>query len=285
MLGFHYAQTDSTNLLVRRLAMLNFGRPLAVSAVVQTAGRGREGRSWSSPPGGAWFSVGWPLRAAAPIYRTAPLAVGLAVHEALSTILPSTLKLTIKWPNDLLLQNRKVAGILCEMDLSTAKPDSKTEGSIEPPISQVASSSAYPHGLLIVGVGINVNLDPALLGSNLRWPATSVWKELGWKVSVPQLIQCCVDHIENRLTELETSGLSPSMLEAIGQRLSWVGQMVRLQWQGQSVTGCCRGVDEQGFLELWIDGCRKVFDAGEISALSLDDSPMMTRRQEPITIP
>ncbi len=85
----------------------------AVAAREQSAGRGRRGRGWRSPRGGLWVSVVCrPADASAMEHLS--LRVGLAVADALERLLPGLPHLTVKWPNDLLLAGRKVAGILCE---------------------------------------------------------------------------------------------------------------------------------------------------------------------------
>ncbi|HEX9894649.1 MAG TPA: biotin--[acetyl-CoA-carboxylase] ligase [Gemmatimonadales bacterium] len=93
----------------------------AVAAREQTAGRGRRGRSWHSPRGGLWLSVICrPAEASGMEYLS--LRVGLAVADALERLLPGLPRLTVKWPNDLLLGGRKLAGILCEARWESGKP-------------------------------------------------------------------------------------------------------------------------------------------------------------------
>jgi BirA family transcriptional regulator, biotin operon repressor / biotin---[acetyl-CoA-carboxylase] ligase len=84
----------------------------AVVAEAQTGGRGSRGRSWESPPGGLWLSVLYRPSSAAGADLLS-LRLGLAVAEALEAAVPGV-RLAIKWPNDLMLADRKVGGILCE---------------------------------------------------------------------------------------------------------------------------------------------------------------------------
>jgi BirA family biotin operon repressor/biotin-[acetyl-CoA-carboxylase] ligase len=85
----------------------------AIAARVQTAGRGRRGRTWHSPAGGLWMSV--VCRPSDPGgAEHLSLRVGLAVAETIERLFPDLPRLTVKWPNDLLLGGRKLAGILCE---------------------------------------------------------------------------------------------------------------------------------------------------------------------------
>jgi BirA family biotin operon repressor/biotin-[acetyl-CoA-carboxylase] ligase len=85
----------------------------AVAARVQTAGRGRRGRTWHSPAGGLWMSVVCRPADAEGVEHLS-LRVGLAVAETIERLFPDLPRLTVKWPNDLLLGGRKLAGILCE---------------------------------------------------------------------------------------------------------------------------------------------------------------------------
>jgi BirA family transcriptional regulator, biotin operon repressor / biotin---[acetyl-CoA-carboxylase] ligase len=93
----------------------------AVAAKEQTAGRGRRGSAWQSPPGGLWLSV-----ICRPVQSNGmehlSLRIGLAVAESLERLFPQLPRLTVKWPNDLLLDGRKVAGILCEARWEGERP-------------------------------------------------------------------------------------------------------------------------------------------------------------------
>lgn len=93
----------------------------AVAARVQTAGRGRRGRTWHSPAGGLWMSV--VCRPSDPGgVEHLSLRVGLAVAQTLERLFPDLPRLTVKWPNDVLLGGRKLAGILCEARWEGATP-------------------------------------------------------------------------------------------------------------------------------------------------------------------
>lgn len=103
-----------------------------IAALEQVAGRGRRGRRWASPRGGLWLSV-----VCRPSARTVPdclsLRIGLAVADALERTTPSLPPLQLKWPNDLILHDRKVGGILCEARWDAARL-----------------------GWVVVGIGLNV---------------------------------------------------------------------------------------------------------------------------------
>jgi BirA family biotin operon repressor/biotin-[acetyl-CoA-carboxylase] ligase len=113
------AATPSTMDVLHTLAESGAAAGTAVVADAQTAGRGSRGRAWSSPPGGLWLSV--LARPKAATLELLSLRVGLAVAEALeATGFPR--RLALKWPNDLMLDDRKVGGILCEARWVGASP-------------------------------------------------------------------------------------------------------------------------------------------------------------------
>ncbi|MBW3630860.1 MAG: biotin--[acetyl-CoA-carboxylase] ligase, partial [Gemmatimonadetes bacterium] len=145
-----------------------------VLAEEQVSGRGRVGRSWSSPPGlGLWVSmVSRPRLLAEP--GLLPLVVGLEVARALDAFAAPDM-VCIKWPNDLILGGRKVGGILCEAAWSGGAPS-----------------------FLVVGVGINVRHAPADFPEDLRGAATSLRGMAGYSPAVldvasrlvPRLYEC-----------------------------------------------------------------------------------------------
>lgn len=108
----HYARVSSTQDLVHALGEQGAPSGSGVLATEQVGGRGSRGRSWASPPGGLWLSVlvRPPSEAAAAVLS---LRVGLAVAEVVEALLPG-LAVRLKWPNDLMLADRKLGGILCE---------------------------------------------------------------------------------------------------------------------------------------------------------------------------
>ena len=113
MRRIHFEVTESTNTEARRLAAEYPGECLLVTAATQSAGRGRHGRAWESPRGGAWLSVVWPTRQPPLAYAAVSLVAAIAVRRALLEVV-DTHRLQIKWPNDVLIDDRKVVGILCE---------------------------------------------------------------------------------------------------------------------------------------------------------------------------
>jgi BirA family biotin operon repressor/biotin-[acetyl-CoA-carboxylase] ligase len=163
--------TASTNLLAKALAIDGLPEGSVVVADSQTGGRGRMGRTWVSPSGvNLYFSL--ILRPGVPSIRVPQLTllVAVAIHQALSRVASRLIPL-IKWPNDILVNGKKVCGVLCEMQ---SEPD-------------------LTH-FVVVGIGINVNQTE--LTSVLRDIATSLFLETGSLFSRPELLASVLNHFE-----------------------------------------------------------------------------------------
>lgn len=185
LVRFEFDTIDSTNAAAARwiAEYPDETRPALFTAATQTAGRGQWGRTWQSPIGGAWFSLALRRR------RTDDL-VSLEAAKAVRTALAGWVddeRFTIKPPNDVLLDQRKVAGILCEQSVR-GEPD----------------PSPSPAFTLVVGVGVNVNLDVASLGNGLRHPpialrdATTESSE-PTDIPIPEVIDACAAELLARL--------------------------------------------------------------------------------------
>ncbi|HYO23972.1 MAG TPA: biotin--[acetyl-CoA-carboxylase] ligase [Lacipirellulaceae bacterium] len=245
--------TDSTNLRARELAALHSGEPLLVSAAEQTAGRGRQGRTWHSPRGGAWLTVVWPLSRGAQDYEGASLAAAVAVRRALCELAPQECRgLEIKWPNDLLLAGGKVAGILCEQ-------------------------AALPGGgeALLVGVGVNVDVDVSRLPSPARHPPTSLAAH-GARASVEAVVDAVGQHLAGVLQVVQQQGLG-ALLGEFRQHMAYVGTVRTWTSPAGQVAGRVVGVDDAGRLLLASadgGGAVQAFASGEFtSATGAGDEP------------
>jgi BirA family biotin operon repressor/biotin-[acetyl-CoA-carboxylase] ligase len=224
----HHAQIDSTNekaVRVWRQQCEQFSQrqpePLLISADVQTAGRGRQGRVWRSPMGGLWMSLAWPAPLDADEYQGLPLVAGLAVAEGIQDA--TGLVVQIKWPNDLLIDDQKVAGILCEYQ-SLSKP------------------------AVIVGIGVNVNLNPEALGQGLRHPPTTLQEQLSRPIRINELRDAVVRRLQNRLRVFERDGLG-LILGSIRKRLAWLEMPIGCELpSGERRDGVLEGIDDRGRL-------------------------------------
>ena len=136
----HYESIDSTNLEAHRYLEKNsVSKPTWLIAEQQTSGRGRMGSSWVSTKGNLFSTLIYPIVWDLKILPMLSCLVALAVHETISYYINSTNKIEIKWPNDILVNNAKISGVLIENVLSDKKKHS------------------------IIGIGINVVSSPQLV--------------------------------------------------------------------------------------------------------------------------
>jgi BirA family biotin operon repressor/biotin-[acetyl-CoA-carboxylase] ligase len=212
----------STNDRARELAAEGAAPYTTVIADQQTRGRGRDGKSWlSAPRRGLWMSV---ILASHPRTNVllAPLLVGLAVARALERT-DSTLVPAIKWPNDVLLKNRKVAGVLCERT---------------------------GDGPLVAGVGVNVDHDRTDFPATLHAHATSVWLASGKRVARAGLAGAILEELRSLMTATEQTLPEPVRRE-LSERDALRGHRVRVS-TGQTGVAC--GIGTDGRLALRVAG-------------------------------
>jgi BirA family biotin operon repressor/biotin-[acetyl-CoA-carboxylase] ligase len=208
---YHLDRVSSTMDIIHQLASEGATAGTAVIAGEQLGGRGSRGRTWHSPIGGLWMSVVFKPPAVEGI-EVISLRAGLAVAEALQTRVPNPLQL--KWPNDLMLENRKVGGVLCE-----------------------ARWQGEALGWVAVGVGLNVrNHIPDELGA----VAVSL-SELTAGITVEEIADPVLAAL--RALDLGAGRLSPAELDRFARR-DWLrGRTIR-----EPVAGKVTGVGEDGAL-------------------------------------
>lgn len=217
-----FAQIESTNEVARSLAQKGENGTV-VLAETQSKGRGRLSRYWASPPGGIWMSL--ILRPKIPIAFA--YQINMAVSAALCRAILTTLDLEagIKWPNDIIVGEKKVGGILMEV-----------------------SSNGEWLDYAIVGLGINANIDPSSFPD--EWKATSLSHELGREISRTQLIQRALMEVE---TAYEMIG-SDEVYRDWRRNSVTIGRMVRIFSEGGELLGKAEDLAEDGALLLKIDG-------------------------------
>ena len=208
----------------------------------QTAGRGRRGRHWQIPPGhGLCLSVGMSIRQPPSRIAAFTLAIGLAVSRALEGLGVSGVRL--KWPNDLVLDDGKLGGILCEM---------------------VSATERVCH--VVAGIGINVRLPPGFSpGVQPTWGrgAVSIADVCGPPPARNSLAAAIIGEIPTAVTSYESRGFSPFM-EAWGSRDWLTGNEIVLSTEAEKVRGRAAGVDETGALLVESAGQTRSFVAGEV---------------------
>ncbi len=235
-------ETGSTNDVVRELARRGAPAGLCVAADAQTAGRGRRGRSWASPAGrGLCFSLLFRPDlnpAAVPCFALfAASAVATAIRDV--TGLPAQ----VKWPNDVLVHERKVCGILVEMSAET----------------QVVH-------WLVVGIGINVDVDKAELPPEVRETASSLRMEKGEPVARLPLLHAILAGLEQRYERL-LAGDAAGLLAEARQLSGTIGRaVVMLDAGAEPIRGQAVAIAEDGALRVMTSaGEERTFYAGEVS--------------------
>ena len=220
----HHRLTDSTNERAKQLAGGGAPHGTLVTADEQSAGRGRQGRVWTAPPRSAVL-MSVLLRELDERHALLPLAAAVAVCEALPV--PAT----IKWPNDVWVDRRKVAGILVE-----GRPQ---------------------QGWAVLGIGLNVLVERDDLPPELRDAATSLLIE-GAAPSIEDILGALVERLDHWL-----SAPPASVLEAWRSRDALMGERVR--WTDGE--GLANGIDDSGALLVETgEGC-VTLDAGEVHLL------------------
>jgi BirA family transcriptional regulator, biotin operon repressor / biotin---[acetyl-CoA-carboxylase] ligase len=241
----HFARTDSTNTRARELAAAGAPHGTVVTAAEQTAGRGRQGRVWTAPPDKAllYSAIVRPLDER---HLLLPLAVPLAVCAAAEELQPG-IECGVKWPNDVQVDGRKLAGVLIE-----ARPQD---------------------GWAVVGVGLNLSIAPDEFPPDLRETA----------VSISSASAGARGRSRRSLPAVAPSGPPPSPLtasEVLSRHLShWVEaepETVLSAWRrrdalrGREVawdggSGVADGIDDRGYLLVLTPGGDRVgVGAGEV---------------------
>ncbi|CDF81972.1 Bifunctional protein BirA [Pseudomonas knackmussii B13] len=235
---------DSTNAEVMRRLDAGASTPFAVVAERQTAGRGRRGRAWVSPFGANLYcTLGISVRGGPKELEGLSLVVGLAVVRAIQSL--GIGGVGLKWPNDILLDGRKLAGILLEL---TGDPAD---------LCSVA-----------IGIGINVNMRAA---DAIDQPWTSLRASSGMVVDRNLLLSALSRELERHLARHRAQGFAASQAEWESFHL-WQGREVCLSTASKQIVGRALGIDEQGALRLEVDGVESRFSGGELSLRLSDDS-------------
>jgi BirA family biotin operon repressor/biotin-[acetyl-CoA-carboxylase] ligase len=222
----HLEVVDSTNALAKEKAAEGAANGTTFTATEQTAGRGRQGRTWVAPAGSALL-MSVILRPAEPHHRFAPLAAALAVAETCESL--GGVTAAIKWPNDVWIDGRKVSGILVE-----ARADQDPERS-----------------WVVIGIGLNTRVRIEDMPEELRETATTLALDPG------------VDALKPLLERLENWLAAPieDVVAAWQKRDALLGR--EISWEGGA--GTANGIDQEGNLRVALeDGGEATLGAGEV---------------------
>jgi BirA family biotin operon repressor/biotin-[acetyl-CoA-carboxylase] ligase len=236
----YYRSIDSTNNQAKAMIKKGVATPLLLIAERQSKGRGRQGRNWQSPRGGIWFSI-----LLKPHLRLSNASrVSIAVAVAVCSVLRKkyNLPVEIKWPNDIFLNGRKVAGILIELEAE---------------LEQV--------NYLIIGVGINANFPSACLSKDLRLPTISFLDYLGKPVNRAMLTGTVVDEIIEKVDSVSSNNFNQT-IRLWKQYSCTLGRKVEVRTETTTYFGLAKDIDSNGELILVLEnGDSRTFQVGEVS--------------------
>jgi BirA family biotin operon repressor/biotin-[acetyl-CoA-carboxylase] ligase len=232
----------STNTELMERAYPGRGRCEVMLAEFQTAGRGRRGRTWLAPPGGAvCLSLSWTFPEVPRDAGALSLAVGVCVMRALQA--QGVTDVRLKWPNDVLIGDCKLGGILIELRAESAGP-----------------------ACVVVGVGLNVALGAGLLekiaatGLQATDLASVIAAPVSRNALAASLIECCVPG----MLEFEREGLR-AFIEEWRSVDALQGREVSVQAADEAVRGLARGIDITGALLVETQHGLKKFLSGEVT--------------------
>ncbi|TDF86033.1 bifunctional biotin--[acetyl-CoA-carboxylase] ligase/biotin operon repressor BirA [Pseudomonas sp. H9] len=235
---------DSTNAQALRAIAEGQVAPFLVLAERQTAGRGRRGRQWASPfAENLYYSLVLRIDGGMRQLEGLSLVVGLAVLRALQSF--GVAEVGLKWPNDILVNNQKIAGILLEL---------------------VGDPADVCH--VVLGIGINVNMQ-ATSEVDQQW--TSMGRETGVVIDRNQLVARLNKSLQGYLGQHRQAGFG-GLQHEWEQAHVWQGRPVSLIAGVNKIDGVVLGIDAQGALRLAVDGVEKSFSGGELSLRLRDDS-------------
>ncbi|MFZ2413998.1 MAG: biotin--[acetyl-CoA-carboxylase] ligase [Candidatus Cryosericum sp.] len=229
-----YSTIASTQDIARQIALDGHVLPFAVWAETQSQGRGRQGKGWDSPLGGLWITLALAVPSAEAVRQSAIVAA----HAVASVVLTETgVRTLAKWPNDLLVERRKVCGILAE----TLVQDGST--------------------ILLVGIGVNVN---NIIPSNRTSRMTSLRGELGCSFNLLHLATSVMNMVELDISTLMLRGFD-AFVPWIEANLALRGELITVDFNDKKELGRVAGLSRTGALLLENpDGSLKEVDAGSV---------------------
>ncbi len=243
LIGKHYSfqqEISSTNSFLADLPLSECHDGMVMAADKQTTGRGRMQRTWHSPKGtNLYFSVLLqPRRNLSDIPQLA-LVTAAAIVDALKTITPD-IDAGIKWPNDILVNGKKLAGILCEMQ-----------------------AEADVIHKVILGIGLNVNITEKQFPKELQKQSTSLRMETGTSINRPQLMAELLNSMDKHYRKWLKDGLT-HFLPTLKDRLLLVDKKIKVKNLDNFTEGVVQGLSNDGGLVLKTGNKNQTVYSGEI---------------------
>jgi len=266
---YAFRRVGSAMDVAHQLAAEGAAEGTLVWAGSQERGRGRLGRVWASPEGGLYLSM--VLRPSRPPGEIAQLSLvaGLSVAGAIQEL--TGLPLGVRWPNDLILDGKKIAGILTEVRGGVPRtgvlrepPEAGGRAEVRGGVPRTGVLREPPEaggsGAVIVGIGVNVRAEPGELPET----ATSL-AALGKPVDRRRVTGLLCRHLSRWYDVWHHEGFAP-IREALRSRLALLGEMVHVQAGSDALEGTLQDLDESGRLLIRLDaGMVRAFDVGEVT--------------------
>jgi BirA family biotin operon repressor/biotin-[acetyl-CoA-carboxylase] ligase len=222
---YFFDELDSTQDYANGLPIINSTHGTIVIAKRQKMGKGRIGRSWISPNGGLWMSVILRPEFSVNSILFTQFIGAIAVAEAIMQV--TKIKCTLKWPNDVLIDGKKVCGILVDVNL---------QGNDK---------------VIVIGIGLNANIASSLVNDNLidhSLKATSLSKEYGNEVDLAQTTKAIVDRLEHYYYELLSNGKTLEIIDLWKKNSDVVDKKATVYDGDETVVGQVIDIDENGAL-------------------------------------
>lgn len=238
-----FRETGSTNEVAFKLAEEGAEEGTVVVAEAQRHGKGRLGRRWESPAGvNLYCSVILRPPILPPCAAQLTFLSTVAVARAIAAT--TSLHPSIKWPNDLLVNGLKVAGLLNEMSAETEKVN-----------------------FIVLGIGVNINMRRDQFPADLRHPATSLFLEEGQPVSRHAFTRSLLEALDALYDTYLARGYEPVRKEWLA-RCNFIGRQVRITFQEKELAGMAQGIDQDGALLVRLpDGKVERVLAGDVTIL------------------
>jgi BirA family biotin operon repressor/biotin-[acetyl-CoA-carboxylase] ligase len=218
---------DSTNTTAKEFARAGAEEGTIVIARTQIQGRGRFERIWQSPAGGVYLSL--ILRPKVSIEKTSllPFVAALAVTKTIESYGKHA---TIKWPNDVRVNGKKIAGILLE-----------SEG------------NGHMMNYVVVGIGMNLNIDIKELSSDIRPQSTSLFHELSYPVDYHEFLKTFLKQFESFYGVFREQHYE-KIIDEWKDHADTLGKIIRVETSTETVQGTAFDIDQSGFLLLRTEG-------------------------------
>ena len=224
--AFYFDSTDSTQNQALKMAEESENNGAIIVAEKQTGGRGRSGRKWVSPKGGIWFSIILHPRFDISITTLFPIASALALSIALEKTF--NISPELKWPNDITIKGRKLAGMLVDVSLESNKIEN-----------------------LVLGVGINFDVDVKQIEKSLKgtpnFYGVASLNEIKEKIRPVELVQSFLVELEKIYKLLDTKQ-TKKIISEWTKRSSTIGKNVKLNTIDGEIKGSAIRIDEDGAL-------------------------------------